>query len=127
MLKWFEFRHANPYLESKLSEPLRTLNYRISSGHGDEVDREEYIEAETRFRASYKAAHDEYLPKLTYDGLAEIEEDVPRLSIATNYRKALDVYAQLDSLVTRFEEVTVAAVTEIEYQSEMESDIRRGK
>src|SRR5258706_14160803 len=41
-LKWYEFKRTRPELESTLSEKLRTLNYKIGSGHGDEVTREEY-------------------------------------------------------------------------------------
>jgi hypothetical protein len=128
MLKWFEFRHVNPYLESSLSASYRARNYRIAAGRGDEVTAEEYEEARTSFRANYETAHRNYVQALTYDGLAEIERDLPQqLSIAKNYRDALDVYAQFDAWVTRYEEVSWAANREIEYQSEMESDIQRGK
>jgi hypothetical protein len=41
-LKWYEFKRTPPELESTLSEKLRALNYKIGSGHGDEVTREEY-------------------------------------------------------------------------------------
>jgi hypothetical protein len=127
MLKWFEFRHANPDLESKLSADHRALNYKISSRRGADVTRDEYIEAETRFRASYKSAHEQYQPQLTYSGLAAIEAVIPELYGARNYRGALQRYAALDVQVTMFEEVTSAAHRQFEYQVEMESNIRRGK
>jgi hypothetical protein len=128
MLKWFEFRHMNPYLESNLSASYRALNYRIAAGGGDEITPGEYEEARTSFRTNYETAHDKYLPTLTHAVLAEIENDLQQqLSIAKNYRGALNVYSQLDALVTRYEEVSWAANREIEYQSAMESDIQRGK
>ena len=127
ILKRFEFRRANPDLESKLSADYRALIYKISSGRGAEVTRDEFVEAETKFRSRYKSAHEQYQPKLTYSGLAAIEADIPELYAARNYRGALERYAALDAQVTTFEEVTSAAHRQFEYQLEMESDIRRGK
>ena len=127
ILKWFEFRHAKPDLESKLSADYRALNYKIGSGHGADVTRDEYVEAETKFRSGYKSAHDQYQPRLTYSRLAALEADVHGLHAASNYRSALQRYAALDTELTTFEEVTSAANRQFEYQLEMESDTRRGK
>lgn len=127
ILKWFEFRHSNPDLESKLSEDYRALIYKISSGHEAEVTRDQYVSAETKFRSNYKYAHEQYQPRLTYAGLAAIEAIVSELYVASNYRRALQRYAALDAQVTTFEEVTSAAHRQFEYQVEMESNIRRGK
>jgi hypothetical protein len=127
ILKWFEFRHSNPDLESKLSADYRALNYKISSGHGSEVTRDQYVAAETKFRSSYMAAHEQYQPRLTYASLAAVDAMVPELHFASNYRGALQRYAALDAQVTVFEEVTSAAHRQFEYQMEMESNIRRGK
>lgn len=126
-LKWFEFRHTNPDLESKLSADYRALNYKISSGHSADVTRDEYIEADAKFRASYKSAHEQYQPRCTYSGLAAIETAIPELYVARNYRGALQRYAGLDAEVTTFEEITSVAHRQFEYQVEMESNIRRGK
>ncbi len=127
ILKWFEFVYRNPDLESKLSEDYRALNYRIASGHGKEVTRDEYVDAEAKFRDGYRSAHEEYRPACMYAGLVAIETDVAKVNAAKDYRDAVQCYAALDARITTFEQVTFAARREIEYQSEMESDIRRGK
>jgi len=127
ILKWFEFRHAHPDLESKLSVEYRTLNYKIAAGSGADVTRDEYVAAEETFRASYRSAHDRFEQRCTCAALASIEAAIPELQVSRNYRRALERYAALDEQVTTFEQITAAAHRQFEHDMEMESDMRRGK
>jgi hypothetical protein len=126
-LKWYEFRWDRPELESTLSQKLRALNYKIASGHGDEVTREEYEAADSEFRTAYDKRFEEFKPSCRYKDLDFIQDQSEPLRTERNFRAALARYAKLDTQLTSFEQSTNRAYVEMEWAAEMQADIARGK
>jgi hypothetical protein len=126
-LKWYEFRRTHPDLESTLSKTLREVTYKIASGHGDEVTREEYEAAEAEFRTAYDQRFAEFKPTCRHRDLVGIERQSESLRDEKNFRAALARYARLDKQLTSFEQSTNRAYIEMEWAAEAQADIARGK
>lgn len=127
MLKRYEFRRQRPELESTLSQEVRTLNYKIAAGHGDEVTREESEAAETEFQTAYEKQFNKFKTRCRYTDLGNIEDQLTSLRNEKNFRAALARYSTLDELLTSFEQSTYRCYVEAEWAGEMLADIERGK
>jgi len=126
-LKRYEFRRVRPELESTLSQRFRTLTYKIASGHGEEVTRDEYDAAETEFRTAYDREFENFQASCRYKDLDSMKDQLPLLKSEKNFRSALARYAKLDEKLLSFEESVSRAHHEMEWWAEMQSDIARGK
>ena len=126
-LMWYEFRRVRPELESTLSTRFRALTYKIASGHGDEVTRDEYEAAETEFRTAYDEQFEKFGPSGRDMDLDGIQDQLEPLRSEKNFRAALARYATLDKQLTSLEQSTSRAYIEMEWAAEAQADIARGK
>jgi len=127
MFKHYEFRRVHWDLESKLSENLRTLTYKIASGRGNEVSPAAYVKAQSAFRRTYDANFKKFVPKTKYADLQRIREELSRFSDAQDFRTALARYSTLDRKLNSLESFSTSCYHDIEKQAELENDIARGK
>ena len=127
MLKWYEFRRVRWDLESKLSQKVRALNYKIAAGRGDEVTREEYRAADAEFQSAYDKEFNEFVPRDSYRNLDRVQSRIAEFARQKNFRSALSLYKSLDQELTSLESSTTLGYHDMESYAELMSDIERGK
>jgi hypothetical protein len=103
VLKWFEFRDSKPELEDSLSDPYRSIIYRIASGQQVDVTPDELDVLEVQFRAEYETRLEAYQQHLRFDEINHLEARIKELSEAVTLSSLLQNYYEIDSTLSILE------------------------
>jgi len=127
VLKWFEFRDAEPKLEDHLSVPYRSIVYKIASGQQVDVTPDELDALEVKFQAEYEARLEAYQQRVCFDDIDHLEARIKELSAAVTFSSLLQNYYDIDSTLSTLERYFDLAFREWDRAVQLEIDRRRGK
>jgi len=127
VLKWFEFRDAEPELEDRLSEHYRNVVYKITSGQKVDVKRDELHVLRVKFRAEYEKRLKDYQQHISFDEISRLEARIRELSEAITFSSLLQNYYEIDCVLSTLERYLSLAFQEFDHAVQMEIDLRRGK
>lgn len=127
VLKWFEFRDAEPELEDRLSEHYRNVVYQITAGQQVDVKPDELYKLEMKFRAEYEKRLETYQQHISFDEIGHLEARVRELSEAVTFSSLLQNYYEIDCILSTMERYFYLAFREFDRAVQLEIDLRLGK
>ncbi|MCX6010253.1 MAG: hypothetical protein NTW48_09555 [Chloroflexi bacterium] len=127
VLKWFEFRDAEPELEDRLSEHYRSVVYKITAGQQVDVKPDELHALEVKFRAEYEKRLEAYQQHISFDEIGRLEARIRELSEAVTFSSLLKNYYEIDCILSTLERYLYLAFQEFDRAVQLEIDLRLGK
>jgi hypothetical protein len=127
ILKWYEFKDAEPKLEDQLSEPFRSLRYRIAAGEAVDVSREKLSSLEQQFHDRYEARLEAYEQRIRYEDLEDVDAKASQIQLKATLGNILSLYSELDAQLSTLEKYLDFASEEWDRAVQHEIDVRRGK
>jgi len=127
VLKWFEFRDAEPELEDRLSLQYRNVVYKITAGQQVDIKPDELRTLEAKFRAEYEKRLEVYQQHISFDEIGRLEDRIREISEAVSFSSLLQNYYEIDCTLSTLEQYLYLAFQEWDRAVQLETDIMMGK
>jgi hypothetical protein len=125
LLKHVEFEIENEKQFDDISRPFREVTYRIHTQHPP--TRDEYITAESLYRADLKLAIDSFCPVYTTSKILSLNTLADAVSCTQDLRRLVLAYQKADELTQKAEVYIARAHAIVEAQIDRAIDNALGK